>query len=170
MPSKREIQDRRREAIRKILMNSDPPIEDQKELLARLKEMGIPATQSSLSRDLIEMGVLRITGHYQLPSWFDEESPFQRAKGLVLKMLKVEQTQLLLVTQPGAGGFVAEALEATHLEDVLATHAGYSSVLVFSGNVIFRDVVWHHLNYYLSEEGEGKEKEAAKADERPGNT
>ena len=165
MPSKREMQDRRREAIRNILMTSDPPIEDQKELLARLKEMGIPATQSSLSRDLNEMGALRITGHYQLPSWFDEDSPFRRAKGLVLKMLKVEQTQLLLTTQPGAGGFVAEVLEATQLEDVVATLPGYSSVLVFSENTIFRDVVWHHLNSYLTEDGEGKEQEAAKADE-----
>ncbi len=146
------MQDRRREAIRNILMTSDPPIEGQK--------MGIPATQSSLSRDLNEMGVLRITGHFQLPSWFDEDSPFRRAKGLVLKMLKIEQTQLLLVTQPGAGGFVAEVLEATQLEDVVATLPGYSSVLVFSGNTIFRDVVWHHL-YYLSEDGEG----AAKAGE-----
>jgi transcriptional regulator of arginine metabolism len=163
MPSKREIQDRRREAIRNILIDRESPVEDQKELLKRLKKLGIPATQSSVSRDLREMGVLRITGHYELPSWFDEDSPFRRTKGLVLKMLKVEQTQLLLVTQPGAGGFVAEALEATHLEDVLATHAGYSSVLVFTENTIFRDVVWHHLNSYLSEDGEGKKQEVAKA-------
>jgi len=163
MPPKREIQERRREAIRNILMTSDPPIQDQKELLARLKEMGIYATQSNVSRDLSEMGVLRITGHYELPSWFDEDSPFRRTKGLVVKMLKVEQTQLLLTTQPGAGGFVAEALEATRLQDVLATHAGYSSVLVFTENIVFRDVVWQHLSYYLTEDGE-KAQEAAKAE------
>jgi transcriptional regulator of arginine metabolism len=163
MPSKNEIQERRRETIRNILMTSDPPVEDQNELLARLKEMGIPATQSSVSRDLNEMGVLRIRGHYELPSWFDEDSPFRRTKGLVLKMLKSEQTQLLLVTQPGAGGFVAEALEATHLEDVLATHAGYSSVLIFTENTIFRDVVWHHLNSYLTEDGKEKKRNAAQA-------
>jgi transcriptional regulator of arginine metabolism len=158
MPSKREMQDRRRDAIRNVLMTSDPPIEDQKELLARLKKLGIPATQSSLSRDLNEMGVLRVTGHYQLPSWFDEDAPFRRAKVLVLKMLKVEQTQLLLTTQPGAGGFVAEVLEATQLEDVVATLHGYSSVLVFSENTIFRDVVWHHLNSYLTEDREEKKR------------
>jgi transcriptional regulator of arginine metabolism len=163
MPSKREMQERRREAIRNILMTSDPPIEDQNELLARLKEMGFSATQSSVSRDLNEMGVLRITGHYELPSWFDEDAPFLRARGMVLKMLKVEQTQLLLVTQPGAGGFVAEVLEATQLEDVLATHAGYSSVLVFSENTFFRNVVWHHLNSYLSEKSEEKKQTPAQA-------
>ena len=163
MPPKREIQERRREAIRNILTTNEPPIEDQKELMKRLKEMGIPVTQSSVSRDLKELGVMRIAGHYEIPSWFDEESPFLRARGLVLKMLKVEQTQLLLVTQPGAGGFVAELLEATQLEDVLAIHAGYSSVLVFSGNTIFRDVVWHHLTYYLGPEGEEEEPGSAKA-------
>ena len=164
MPSKHELQERRREAIRNILMTSDPPIEDQKELLARLEEMGIPATQSSVSRDLREMGVLWVAGHYELPSWFDEDSPFLRTKGLVLKMMKVEQTQVLLVTQPGAAGFVAEALQATQLQDVVATLAGYNSVLVFSENVIFRDVVWHHLNYYLSEEGEKKERTSAQTE------
>jgi transcriptional regulator of arginine metabolism len=164
MPSKREMQERRREAIRNILMTSDPPIEDQKELLKRLKEVGIPATQSSVSRDLNEMGVLWIAGHYELPSWFDEDSPFRRTKGLVLKLAKIEQTMLLLVTQPGAGGFVAEALEATQLEDVLGTVAGYSSVLVFTENVFFRDLVGHRLNDYLSEDGEKKELGAAKAE------
>jgi len=113
---------------------------------------------------------LAITGgrHHQArdagpPPRSDPHSPFRRTKGLVLKMLKVEQTQLLLVTQPGAGGFVAEVLEATQLEDVVATLPGYSSMLVFSENTIFRDVVWHHPNSYLTEDGEGKEQEAAKA-------
>jgi arginine repressor len=73
-------------------------------------------------------------------------------------MLKSEQTQLVLVTQPGAGGFVAEVLEATHLEDVLATLAGYSSVPIFTENTIFRDIVWHHLNSYLTEDGEEKKR------------
>jgi transcriptional regulator of arginine metabolism len=165
MPPKREDQERRRKAIREILMDRESPIEEQKELLQRLKQMGIPATQSSVSRDLREMGVLWVTGHYTLPSWFDEESPFRRTKGLVLKMMKVEQTQLVLVTQPGAAGFVAEALEATQLEDVVATLAGYNSVLVFTENPIFRDVVWHHLNSYLSEDGEEKEQDSSKTEE-----
>jgi transcriptional regulator of arginine metabolism len=167
MPSKYEMQERRREAIRKILMTSDPPVEDQKELLARLKEMGIPATQSSLSRDLAEMGVLRVTGHYELPSWFDEKSPFRSARGLVVKMLRIEQSQLLLTTLPGAGHFVAEAIEASEWEYVLATLSGYSSVLVFTENEFYQDVAARQITHYLREDNE---KQAAKPDERPGNT
>jgi len=163
MPSKREIQERRRDALRTILLTSDPPIEEQKELLERLKEMGISATQSSISRDLKEMGVVWVTGHYAIPAWFDEDAPFRRAKGLVSKIVTAGPHQILVVTLPGVGGFVAEAIEASNWEDVVGTIAGYSSVLVLTQNVIFQGVVWRHLSYYLSEEG--KEQEPAQAGE-----
>ena len=164
MPSKREVQARRREAIRNILLTNEPPIEEQKELLKRLKEMGIPATQSSVSRDLREMGVVRVAGHYEIPSWFDEESPFRRAKDLVVKIATAGPYQTVIVTQPGAGGFVAEAVEASQWEDVVATVAGYSSVLILTENKFFQDVVWHHLKHYLDMDSKAEEQESAKTE------
>lgn len=108
---------------------------------------------------------MRVTGHYEIPSWFDEESPFRRAKGLVLKIVTAGPHQTLIVTQPGAGGLVAELLEASQWEDVLGTVAGYSSVLVLTHNKVFQDVIWHHLNYYLGEEGKKEAQGASRSAE-----
>ena len=59
MSSNREIQERRREAVRAILVAGEPPIGDQKELVELLKSKGIPATQPSVSRDLRDLGAVR---------------------------------------------------------------------------------------------------------------
>jgi hypothetical protein len=63
---------------------------------------------------------------------------------------------------------VAEAIEAFQWEYILATLSGYSSVLVFTANEFYQDVAARQITHYLREDNE--EKEAAKADERPGNT
>ena len=42
-------------------------VANQWQLLRELKRLGIPATQSSISRDLAEVGVIKIHGVYQLP-------------------------------------------------------------------------------------------------------
>ncbi|HEV8581505.1 MAG TPA: hypothetical protein VGX68_20765 [Thermoanaerobaculia bacterium] len=152
MPSKREIQERRREEILNILRSVEFPIAEQSEIVELLRARGIPATQSSVSRDLRELGVARIGGRYEAPEWIDEEAPIRKAQGLVLKIATAGAHQILLVTQPGAGGFVAEALEASRWEDIIGTVAGYASVLVLTENRIFQEVAFHRLNYYLKPE------------------
>ncbi len=39
----------------------------QQELAGQLERAGIPATQSSISRDLVELGVVKHHGHYAVP-------------------------------------------------------------------------------------------------------
>jgi transcriptional regulator of arginine metabolism len=43
------------------------PIGTQADLRTLLESTGVPATQSSLSRDLEELGVVKQHGHYTLP-------------------------------------------------------------------------------------------------------
>jgi len=164
MPTNREIQERRREAIRDILAANDPPIAEQKELVELLKSRGIPATQSSVSRDLRELGAERVRGQYEIPSWLDEESPFRKVKGPIMKIARVGDHQTLLVTQPGAGAFVGEALEASSWEDIIGTVAGYSSVLILTDHKFFQDLVWHRLKYFLGEGHGEEEQESSKTE------
>lgn len=140
---------RRREAIRRLLIENDPPIEDQKGLLKRLREMGIFATQSSISRDLTALGAVRVPGHYAMISWLEGESPLRDIQPLVVKAVRLADHQILVVTQPGAGVVVAEAMEAQLKDFLVGTLAGYASVLLFSGNVVFQDTVWQLLGDYL---------------------
>ena len=62
----------RREAILRILRGS--PVRKQDELVRLLREAGHDVTQSSVSRDLRELGVLKAGGRYLPPS--EESSRF----------------------------------------------------------------------------------------------
>lgn len=56
----------RREAILRILRGA--PVRKQDELVRLLREAGHDVTQSSVSRDLRELGVLKASGRYLPPS------------------------------------------------------------------------------------------------------
>ena len=76
MPSSREIRDQRRAAILEILQG-DQPVSQQKEIVQRLQAQGIAATQSSVSRDLAELGAVRVGDEWRLPDW-SADSPFSK--------------------------------------------------------------------------------------------
>jgi transcriptional regulator of arginine metabolism len=58
--------------IAAILAHADPPVRSQEELNERLAQRGVRVTQATLSRDLEELGAVRLRGHdgalvYALP-------------------------------------------------------------------------------------------------------
>ena len=107
MSSDREIQAKRRQAIVEILAE-DSKVSEQKELVERLRARGIPATQSSISRDLKVLGAVRTQGYYEIPSWSEEEeeeegvSPFRKVIPFVQAVKPAGPYQTLVVTAPGA--------------------------------------------------------------------
>lgn len=157
MSSDREIQGRRRQAVLKILLG-DERVSEQKEMVERLRAMGIPATQSSISRDLKALGAVRTQGYYEIPSWADEEeedggSPFRRAAPFVRRVRQAGPYQLLLVTAPGAGRMVSQAINDSAWEDVVGTVDGDSSVLILTENSFFQRLVYERLKHYLTADG-----------------
>ena len=124
MPSDREIRDRRHEAIREILLTEDP-VEQQRDLVDRLRARGFAATQSNVSRDLRDIGAVRVEGHYRIPSWLDDaDSPFRRVVHLIRRVKPAGPYQTLLVTERGAGALVAQAIEDDDWEDSWACCPG----------------------------------------------
>lgn len=157
MPAGRESQTRRKEAIQEIL-KEDPGIEEQKDLVERLREKGIQATQSSVSRDLRDLGAVRTKGYYKIPSWSDEEeeeeqeSPFRRVVDFILEVRPAGPHQTLLITEPGAAGVVAQAIDAAQWEDIVGTLAGDNSVLILTDNAIFQKLLFDRLRYFMESE------------------
>lgn len=154
MPSDREIRERRRQAIRSILVHEEP-VEQQQELVDRLRARGFAATQSNVSRDLRDIGALRVKGAYTIPSWTDEEgeSPFRRVVELVRGVKQAGPHQILLTTERGAGPAVAEAIDEDRWEDLVGTVAGHNSVLLLTENFFFQKLVYQRLRYFMSEVG-----------------
>jgi transcriptional regulator of arginine metabolism len=155
MPADREGQTRRKQAIREILME-DQRVEEQKDLVERLRERGIQATQSSVSRDLRDLGAVRSKGYYTIPSWEEEEeeqeSPFRRVVDFILEVKPAGPYQTLLITQPGAAGVVAQAIDAAEWEDIVGTLAGDNSVLILTDNVFFQKLLFERLKYFMKAE------------------
>src|SRR5687768_7740560 len=66
VPSEQEVRDHRHRAIRGILRRG--AVRRQEDLVARLAQEGYEATQSSVSRDLRELGVAKVAGRYVVPA------------------------------------------------------------------------------------------------------
>lgn len=155
MPTDRKAQAVRREAILEIL-DSGVEIEQQSELVDMLKARGIPSTQSSISRDLRELGAVRVKGHYEIPDWNEDESPFQKVIPFIKRVKPCGPYQMLLVTDEGAGSVVAQAIDSSGWDDVLGTVAGYHSVLILTDGAFDQKLVYLRLRrYLLGEEDEG---------------
>jgi transcriptional regulator of arginine metabolism len=151
MPSSREMQERRRMGILKIL-KGDEPISQQKEIVQKLMEMGIPATQSSVSRDLAELGALRIEDQWMLTGMHDI-GIFERAAKHVQEVKFAGPNLTLLVTQPGAGALVAQTVEESQWDEVVGTVAGLNSVLVLTRDAFFQKLLSLRLQGYLRSDG-----------------
>lgn len=147
MPTDREAQDQRRLAIMKILKGEEP-IRQQKELVGKLREMGIPATQSSVSRDLSDIGAVRIKGRWMLIGFYDI-GLFEGVARHVTEVRTAGPHNTLIKTQPGAAALVAQAIEESEWEEIEGTVAGSSSVLVLTYNDFFQKLLNTRLQGYL---------------------
>ncbi len=158
MSSDRELQARRRQAILEIL-NGEEKVTEQKELVELLRARGIPATQPSISRDLKVLGAVRTQGYYEIPSWSEEEeedgvSPFRRVIPFVREVKPAGPYQTLVVTDPGAGRTVSQAINEAAWEDIVGTIEGDSAVLILTENFFFQRLVFERLKYFLSADTE----------------
>ena len=100
------------------------PVGTQEDLRALLESAGVPATQSSVSRDLEELGVVKHHGHYTLP----------RTNGAAVRgLLSLDQAGDSLViarTIPGLASAVAVEIDAAPIAEIVGTIAGEDTIFI----------------------------------------
>ena len=100
------------------------PIATQEDLRFLLERAGVPATQSSVSRDLEELGVVKQHGFYTLP----------RTNGTPVRgLLSLDQAGDSLViarTVPGLASAVAVEIDAAGIEEIVGTIAGEDTIFI----------------------------------------
>jgi transcriptional regulator of arginine metabolism len=122
------------------------PVRSQAELAALLDDAGVHVTQATLSRDLDELGAVKLrTPDGGLPVYVVPEdgspltargatdAPPQRLARLIGELLISAQASANLVvlrTPPGAAHFLASALDRASLPAILGTIAGDDTILV----------------------------------------
>ena len=140
MPLVREHRDRRRNAIVEILRTT--PIGSQKDVVNRLREKGIEATQSSVSRDLKELGAVRVEGVYDIPSWAQPpDSEFERVREYIRTVQTAGPHQMLVTTDAGAARLVARAVDQEKWPEVVGTLLGDDTFLILTKDIVFQKLL-----------------------------
>jgi transcriptional regulator of arginine metabolism len=113
-------------------------VRSQTELADLLAADGVQVTQATLSRDLEELGAVKVSGAYLIPE--DGKRPLratEQAPARLLRLLRELLTGVdasgnmaVLRTPPGAAQFLASALDRSGLPDVVGTIAGDDTILV----------------------------------------
>jgi|SRR5215472_3303686 len=99
-------------------------IATQDELRSHLERAGVPATQSSVSRDLEEMGVVKQHGRYIMPS-----SNGAAARGL-LRLDPAGEVLVVARTEPGLASAVAVQIDAATIPEIIGTLAGEDTIFI----------------------------------------
>ena len=118
-------------------------VRSQTELAEMLAGEGIQVTQATLSRDLEELGAVKVSGSYLIPE--DGKRPLREAEQGPARLLRLLRELLtgvdssgniaVLRTPPGAAQFLASALDRSGLTDVVGTIAGDDTILVVARDV-----------------------------------
>lgn len=124
---------------------SSQSVRSQTELATLLAAEGIEATQATLSRDLDELGAVKLrapdggAGVYVVP---EDGSPVRgvsggtdrlsRLLGELLVSTDASGNLAVLRTPPGAAGYLASALDRASLPEIVGTIAGDDTILVIA--------------------------------------
>lgn len=97
----------------------------QEELTAYLERAGVAATQSSVSRDLVELGIVKHRGHYTLPQ--------SRNGGAARGLLSLETAGEVLVVakcDSGLASAVAVEIDRAKIPEIVGTLAGEDTIFI----------------------------------------
>ncbi len=97
----------------------------QAELTELLEHSGVEATQSSVSRDLVELGIVKRRGRYVIPS----SGESARARGL-FAVEPAGANLLVAKCEPGLASAVAVEIDRAQIEDVVGTIAGEDTIFI----------------------------------------
>ncbi len=129
------VKAKRQQAI--LALVSREHLGSQEEIRARLSTMGLAATQSTISRDIEELGLARVHAHdgtrYVIPGEGEAPQPLTMLRRLLdefaLSFVRAEHG-LIVRTPPGAAAALAEGIDRVGLADIAGTIAGDNTILI----------------------------------------
>jgi transcriptional regulator of arginine metabolism len=129
-----DLKERRQRAIADLIRSS--ALSSQEELSDRLGSLGFAATQATISRDLEQIGAIKLRQEGQL-SYALPQSPRNGASPRVAAVFRdwvqsVEAAANLVVikTPPGSAHLVGVALDSSNLAEIVGTICGDDTIFV----------------------------------------
>ncbi|MBM7855504.1 transcriptional regulator of arginine metabolism [Desulfohalotomaculum tongense] len=116
----------------------DQPIETQEELVNALRKAGFDVTQATVSRDIKELGLIKIPGENNVSRYAMPNQPIVRHNDERLKrlfktsVLEMDYSENLIVikTMPGEAMGVASAIDNSNWPEIIGTIGGDDNILV----------------------------------------
>jgi len=133
MPIDREHQEQRRKAILEILAST--PAKRQLDIVRALRKQGFRLTQSSVSRDLKALGIVRVQGTYRLPAPRGDDNAIRRVEDFIIRVRSAGPYMLVFDTAAGTAKAVAVAVKAADWPEVRGILADESTLFVATENV-----------------------------------
>ena len=126
----------RQQAIARLITRHD--VTSQPQLLDLLRTEGLEATQATISRDLVDLGAVKVRtaggeSVYAIPEYeparVAPEDQLRRVMGEWVAEVNASGPLVVIRTPPGCAHVVASALDRSNLGGVLGTVAGDDTVL-----------------------------------------
>ena len=131
VPVSAEQREQRQQAILRILRRQH--VSRQDELVDLLRKRGIEATQSSISRDLRQLGISKLDQGYR-PVAEDDEGEILRGLEQLAEFVLETRTagpyQTVVKTTTGAAGQVALALDQSGWPEIVGTVSGDDTIFI----------------------------------------
>ena len=116
---------RRQDLILRLI--SEQPLGTQQEVVAALSEIGVEVAQATVSRDLAELGVLKVGNRYLALPHEPGATGIEILPSFVLDVIPAQNT-IVIHTRDGTAGAVANVLDRVRGLKTLGTVAGQDTV------------------------------------------
>ncbi len=131
---------KRHNKILEIIENYD--IETQEELIEKLRLAGYDVTQATVSRDIRELKLLKVTSEggsykYVVPGGGHSEHKHIYSKAIDGSIRSVEHSlnNIVIRTYPGMANAVAARIDSLHESDILGSVAGDDCIIMVTKTV-----------------------------------
>jgi transcriptional regulator of arginine metabolism len=121
-------------------------IGNQDELRQELAQLRIDATQSSISRDLIELGITKLRGKYHPPV----TSPDGSRAGIVLEVATAGDHLVVVKTPPGQASMLALVVDREKIPGIVGTVAGDDTFFVAVRSSADQKIAIEHIRRLVS--------------------
>lgn len=128
-----ELKDRRQRAMADLIR--EHALANQEEVAARLSALGFEVTQATVSRDLDQIGALKVRRNgrigYALPDQLNGNATPSRLAGVLrdwVRSIDVAATIVVLKTPPGSAHLVGVALDEAAPEEMVGNICGDDTI------------------------------------------
>ena len=118
--------EQRQTAILKLI--SARQIARQEELTELLEKKGFSVTQSSVSRDLLDLGIIKASGFYALP-----QKPRNAIAFGLLSLKTAGENLIVAKCESGLASAVAVRIDSVNIEEIIGTIAGDDTIFIAVG-------------------------------------